>query len=105
MNNIKLILQYDGGAYIGWQRQAPQHGLSVQQVMEEALARVLSEPTVIHGAGRTDSGVHAFAQAASFFCPVNIPPVNLQQALNNILPADIRVLTAETAPDDFHARF
>jgi len=104
MNNIKLTLQYDGSAYIGWQRQALEHGRSIQQVMEEGLARVLGEPVLIHGAGRTDSGVHAYAQTASFLCPVTIPVENLPRALNNILPLDIRVTAAKEMPYEFHAR-
>lgn len=105
MSNIKLILQYDGSAYIGWQRQAVQHGLSVQQAVEEALARVVGQHCGLHGAGRTDSGVHALAQAAHFACPVAIPPHKLTLALNHILPPDIRVRSAEEVPEVFHARF
>jgi tRNA pseudouridine38-40 synthase len=104
MGKIKLILQYDGSAYIGWQRQLARHGLSVQQAVEDALARVIGRPVTLHGAGRTDSGVHACAQAAHFFCPVAIPPERLAAALNHILPADIRVTAAEKADDSFHAR-
>ena len=105
MSNIKLILQYDGSAYIGWQRQPAQHGLSIQQAVEEALLRVLGQTVSLQGAGRTDSGVHALAQVAHFTCPVAIPPARLTPALNNILPADIRVTAATAVDDCFHARF
>jgi tRNA pseudouridine38-40 synthase len=105
MGKIKLTLQYDGSAYVGWQRQAARHGLSVQQALEDALARLLGQPVTLHGAGRTDSGVHAWAQVAHFCCPVAIPPPQLAPALNHILPADIRVRAAEAAEDSFHARF
>lgn len=105
MVNIKLILQYDGSAYIGWQRQRMEHGQSVQQVVEDALALVVGRPVTIHGAGRTDSGVHALAQVAHFVCPVAIPTDKLPVALNNILPADIRITGAEEVDDSFHARF
>ena len=105
MSKIKLILQYDGSAYIGWQRQAPQHGLSVQQAVEEAIERVIGQAVSLQGAGRTDSGVHALAQTAHFCCPTAIPLHKLKLAINNILPADIRVIAAQEAPDSFHARF
>ena len=104
MSKIKLTLQYDGSAYIGWQRQAVKHGLSVQQAVENALKRVIGQAVTLHGAGRTDSGVHALAQAAHFSCPVAIPPQRLASALNHILPADIRVIAAQEADDSFHAR-
>jgi tRNA pseudouridine38-40 synthase len=77
----------------------------VQQVIENALARLVGQSVSLQGAGRTDSGVHAMAQVAHFFCPVNIPPKRLALALNNILPADIRITAAEEAGDSFHARF
>jgi tRNA pseudouridine38-40 synthase len=105
MGKIKLTLQYDGSAYVGWQRQAARHGLSVQQALEDALARLLGQPVTLHGAGRTDSGVHAWAQVAHFSCPAAIPPPQLALALNHILPADIRVRAAEAAEESFHARF
>jgi tRNA pseudouridine38-40 synthase len=105
MGKIKLTLQYDGSAYIGWQRQSACHDLSVQQAVEDALARVIGQSVTLHGAGRTDSGVHAWAQTAHFSCPVAIPEIKLALALNNILPTDIRVTAAEEADDPFHARF
>lgn len=104
MGNIKLTLQYDGSAYIGWQRQAVKHGLSVQQAVEGALAKVIGQAVSLHGAGRTDSGVHALAQVAHFACPVAIPLPGLTVALNHILPADIRIVRAEEVEDSFHAR-
>ena len=104
MNKIKLIIQYDGSDYIGWQRQKPEHGLSIQQVVEEALLKVVGCSVTIHGAGRTDSGVHALAQTAHFICPVAIPPPKLKPALNHVLPASIRVMAVEEVDESFHAR-
>ncbi|MCL1974664.1 MAG: tRNA pseudouridine(38-40) synthase TruA [Firmicutes bacterium] len=104
MSKIKLILQYDGSDYIGWQRQAPEHGISLQQAVESALAKVVGSFVTIHGAGRTDSGVHALAQVAHFTCPVNITPQRLKLALNHILPKDIRIMAAEEVDEAFHAR-
>jgi len=103
MRKIKLILEYEGTAYLGWQRQ-PQ-GMTVQQALEEAIERVTGEAARVIGASRTDSGAHARGQTAHF--PTNWPHTagSLQKALNAVLPADIVVLAAEDAPDDFHARF
>lgn len=103
MAKIKLAIAYDGTAYCGWQRQI---GLpTAQQTLEEALASLLYQPVTVHGAGRTDSGVHALGQVASFECPKPFPASRLQQALNNILPPDIRIIGATPATDDFHARY
>ena len=98
----KLTLAYDGGGLHGWQVQP---GLAtVQGLLAEALARLTGEQVLPQGSGRTDAGVHALAQVASFRLVAAIPPTNLQRALNRALPAAIRVLRAEHAADDFHAR-
>ncbi len=98
-----LTIQYLGTRYGGWQTQT--NALSIQQVIEEALATMFGQAVRIHGAGRTDAGVHALAQRAHFDTPFEIPSRGLVLGLNRILPADIRITTAERVADDFHARF
>src|SRR5437764_1624886 len=101
--NIKLVLAYDGTAYHGWQMQ-PEHP-TIQKSLHQALWRVLGGPTQPpHGSGRTDAGVHALAQIVTFMTDKPIPPENLTAALNDVLPPDIRVLSAEEAAPDFHPR-
>ena len=102
MRTLKLTLAYDGARFVGWQRQAL--GESVQGLLEAALEPFASAATV-HGAGRTDAGVHALGQVASVRIDDGPDVATLRRALNARLPADIRVLTVEVAADDFHARF
>jgi len=103
MRTLKLTLAYDGTRFVGWQRQAG--GDSIQGVLEEALARFEGAPVTVHGAGRTDAGVHALGQVASVrvTCPHDV--ATLTRALNAQLPPDVRVLTVEEAVPNFHARF
>jgi tRNA pseudouridine38-40 synthase len=103
MRTLKLVLEYDGFEYCGWQVQAD--APTIQGVLEEALAKILGEHVRVHGAGRTDAKVHALAQVASFRCPSNIPTTALQRGLNSLLPRDVVVHDAEDVPADFHARF
>ncbi|MCX5865114.1 MAG: tRNA pseudouridine(38-40) synthase TruA [Deltaproteobacteria bacterium] len=103
MRNIKLVLAYDGTDYAGWQRQVGQ--LSIQQVVEEAIARLTQAQVNLHAAGRTDAGVHAEGMAAHFQTESAIPLSGLVNGLNSMLPAAIRVLTAENVAHDFHARY
>ena len=103
MSIIRLVLQYDGTDYVGWQRQA--EGVSIQGLIEDALRPIEGAAVTVHGAGRTDAGVHAVGQVASFRLTAAIDPVTLARALNAVLPLDVRVARAELAPDDFHARF
>jgi tRNA pseudouridine38-40 synthase len=98
-----FTIQYLGTRYGGWQTQA--NAVAVQQVIEEALEKIFGQPVRIHGAGRTDAGVHAFAQRAHADLPFDIPSRGLVLGLNQILPADVRVTQVEMAADDFHARF
>lgn len=100
---VLFTLQYLGTRYAGWQAQA--NALSVQQVLEEALAVVYGQPLRVHGAGRTDAGVHAMAQRAHVDVPFEIPSRGLVLGLNQQLPPDVRVTAAENVADDFHARF
>jgi tRNA pseudouridine38-40 synthase len=103
MRNLKLTLAYDGTDYVGWQRQA--EGMSVQGVLEDALAPFERALVTVHGAGRTDAGVHALGQVANVRLAATIDSVTLARALNAVLPAAIRVISAEDADPEFHARF
>jgi tRNA pseudouridine38-40 synthase len=100
---FKIVVAYDGTDCVGWQRQA--NGVSIQGLIEDAL-RVLDERDVpLHGAGRTDAGVHALGQVASFDLQRALPAGAIVRALNARLPGAIRVLSAEEAAPDFHPRF
>jgi tRNA pseudouridine38-40 synthase len=98
----KLTLTYDGTPYSGWQVQ-PGHA-TVQGALADALFHLTGERVLPQGSGRTDAGVHALAQVCSFHLTSPLPAENLRRALNRALPASIRVLTAEPAPEGFHAR-
>jgi tRNA pseudouridine38-40 synthase len=100
---LLLTLQYLGTRYGGWQLQT--NAPSVQQVLEEALAKIFNAELRVHGAGRTDAGVHAAAQRAHVDVPFAIPPRGVVLGLNQILPPDVRVTRVEEVADDFHARF
>lgn len=100
---FKLVLQYDGTDYVGWQRQT--RGESIQGSVEAALARIEGRPVTVHGAGRTDAGVHACAQAASVRLDTALDAATLVRALNANLPPAIRITSVELAADAFHARF
>lgn len=110
MKNILLTISYDGTDFCGWQRQdcktVRNTMRTVQGEIENALEKLLGEPVTLYGSGRTDSGVHALAQAANFFSPVDsIPVKNYIRALNSFLPADIRIVNAVEKPEDFNARY
>lgn len=105
---ILLTLAYDGTNYAGWQRQ--QNAVAVQEKVEDALAGIYSGGVTVHGASRTDAGVHALGQRASFFVPPNsdakkIPLEKLPQVINGHLPQDIAVQAAQAVPDDFNPQF
>jgi len=102
MRNLKLILAYDGSEFCGWQVQPD--ALSVQGALASAIGRITGEKVLSQGSGRTDAGVHALAQVATFQTDSVIPAANLVVALNDILPASIRLTEASEAPADFHAR-
>ncbi|HZY73561.1 MAG TPA: tRNA pseudouridine synthase A [Edaphobacter sp.] len=98
----KTILAYDGTPFHGWQVQP---GLpTVQGTLADAIRRITGESVLPQGSGRTDAGVHALGQVASFAIDGPIPPANFHRALNHALPASIRVLSIEHAPERFHAR-
>ena len=100
---IKLTVEYDGTSYAGWQHQ--KNGLSIQEVLEDAFEKASGEKARIHGAGRTDAGVHAEAQVAHLDTQCTIPPNKISYAMNMLLPRDIRVKKSALVDDDFHARF
>lgn len=102
MRTIKLTLEYDGTDYVGWQLQP--NGRSIQGELEKALETLLKAPTRVHGSGRTDSGVHALGQVASFTTERTIPLKAFDKGLNSLLPRDIAVLKAEEAEEGFEAR-
>ncbi len=102
MRHWKIILSYDGTPYHGWQIQP---GLpTIQGTLAAAIYRITGETVLPQGSGRTDSGVHALAQVASFPLNAPLPAANLQRALNHALPASIRVLAVDPVAPDFHAR-
>lgn len=104
MPRYKLIIEYDGGPFTGWQSQAG--GGSVQDVIERAVAIINGGPSAVHGAGRTDAGVHALAQVAHVDLAKAWDPFKLRNALNgNMRGSPVSVLEAEEAAEDFHARF
>lgn len=102
MKNFRLVIGYDGTDFRGWQRQPD--GRTVQGVLEEAVFKVTRKRTVVHGAGRTDAGVHALGQVASIRGVFKLTDEVLFRALNAVLPADVRVFSLEEAPPGFHAR-
>lgn len=101
--NIKLVIEYDGTNYCGWQVQP--NGPTIQSEIEKALREITGERVRIHGAGRTDAGVHARGQVASFMTGSQLPPQRLLNALNAVLAPDIAIITVEEAPASFHARY
>ena len=104
MTRFALTLEFDGGPFMGLQRQA--HGPSVQQTVEEAAFAVTGEPVVMHAAGRTDAGVHALAMRAHVDIEKPFAPFRLMEALNaRMRPHPVAVLACEVVPDDWHARF
>lgn len=103
MRNIQLIIEYDGSNYCGWQRQ--DNSVSIQQKIEEAILNITGEKINLIGAGRTDAGVHAYAQSANFNTDSKIPIEKFPFALNSALPEDIAVIIALERNEDFHSRF
>jgi tRNA pseudouridine38-40 synthase len=103
MRTLKLTVQYDGTDFVGWQRQPT--GVSIQGLLEDALAPIEKASVTVHGAGRTDAGAHAMAQVASAVVTTTLDVRTIGRALNAVLPGAVRVLTVEEADDGFHARF
>ena len=104
MTRFRLLVEYDGRPFMGWQRQG--HGPSVQQAIEEAALAITGETVTVHAAGRTDAGVHALAMSAHVDIARPITPFRLSEGLNaRLRPLPVAILAAETVPDDWHARF
>lgn len=104
MTRFRLTLEYDGGPFVGWQRQ--ENGLSIQQALEEAVFATVQEQCLVYGAGRTDAGVHALGQVAHVDIAKPIEPQRLMAAINfHVRPQPIAVTACSLAADDFHARF
>jgi tRNA pseudouridine38-40 synthase len=101
--NVRILIEYDGTDFAGWQRQPGQR--TVQADLEDAIAEMTGETVLVRGAGRTDAGVHAAGQVANFALEAAIPPLGLLRGLNSILPPDIALLDVADAPPDFDARF
>jgi tRNA pseudouridine38-40 synthase len=102
-NNIRLMIEYRGGAFAGWQFQPNQR--TVQGELEKALKKLTAKKITLYGAGRTDAGVHALCQVANFRVSHRLPVEKYRDALNFHLPEDIRILKAESVSPEFHARY
>ncbi|MCC7052299.1 MAG: tRNA pseudouridine(38-40) synthase TruA [Gemmatimonadaceae bacterium] len=100
---LQLVVQYDGGAFSGWQRQPAQR--TVQGAIEDGLARLMQSHVPAIGAGRTDAGVHALGQSVSVVVPDSWTPGRLQRALNAVMPRDVRCAAAFEMAEAFHARY
>ena len=106
MRNIRLTIEYDGTRFSGWQTQlAGKKIKTVQEEIENAAKKLFGKNITLTGAGRTDSGVHAEAQAANFKIDSALPLCNIKRGLNSYLPRDIAILSADDAKPNFHARF
>ena len=101
--NIKLVLAYDGTSYAGWQRQKKEE--TIQGILEERIAVMTGDSPALHGAGRTDAGVHSLGMVANFHTISSIPCSGFLKGLNSMLPDDIRVLSVSEESAEFHARY
>ena len=105
MSKLACGIEYDGTDYRGFQRQPESHGLTIQGVLETAIARISGAQSVVYGAGRTDAGVHASGQVIHFSTASYLSPQVWLRALNALLPASVAVRWVREVPDDFHARY
>lgn len=105
LRNIKLILEYDGTNYHGWQSQAGTGMPTIQETLEHALWNLTGSVTATCSSGRTDAGVHSLGHTVNFKTESTLPPESWAPALNHLLPPDIRVLSSEEVDLDFHARY
>jgi tRNA pseudouridine38-40 synthase len=103
VRNFKLIIEYDGSRYHGWQRQKGDR--SIQEEIESALQTITAAKVRLTGSGRTDAGVHALGQVANFKCDTRLEPADLMNALNSLLANDIVIKACETVSASFHARY
>jgi tRNA pseudouridine38-40 synthase len=102
MRNLKVTVSYDGADFSGWQVQPD--AATVQGTLASAIGRITGEKVLPQGSGRTDAGVHALAQVMTFVTESSVPTGNFLRALNDILPASVRVLEVTEVPPEFHAR-
>ena len=103
MNNYKLLIQYDGTNYFGWQIQS--NSVTIQQKVTDAVQIILREKVNLIGSGRTDTGVHALGQVANFKTSCDLDIYKFKHSINSILPSHISVLNIEKVHEDFHSRF
>ncbi|MGE5558879.1 MAG: tRNA pseudouridine(38-40) synthase TruA [Bacillota bacterium] len=103
--NIMMVVSYDGTSYSGFQKQRHTKKQTIQEVLENALAKITGHAVYVKGSGRTDAGVHALAQVVNFHTHGRIPTARIKTAVNSLLPCDIVVKEAREADRDFHARF
>jgi len=103
IKNFKITIEYDGSGYHGWQRQ--KNDRTIQEEIEKAIHTITGQPVSLTGSGRTDAGVHAYAQVANFKCETQLGAQDLSGGLNSLTPDDIVIRDCEEVADDFHARF
>lgn len=103
MRNIKLLIEFDGSNFCGWQRQP--NGRTVQKCIETAIFKATGEEILINGSSRTDAGVHAKEMVANFFTNSTIPGEKFREAINTRLPEDVSIIKSEEVDEDFHARY
>jgi len=103
LKNFKIIVEYDGTGYHGWQRQKADR--TIQQEIEQALETMTAGQITLCGSGRTDAGVHAFGQTANFLCETDLSPEVFKKGLNSLLPEDIVIKECRLAAESFHARY
>jgi len=103
MRNIKLILEYDGANYLGWQKQ--KNGVTIQGTLEEAISLLTNEKIEVTGSSRTDAGVHAKGFVANFKTNSKIPAEKFREAINHKLPEDIVIIKSEEVKENFHSRY
>ncbi len=104
--NLKLILEYDGSGYAGWQRLNNTNGKrSIQSVLEDCISGYLGEDINVIGSGRTDAGVHALGQVANFYCTSGISAEDMKKDINTLLPEDIKVIDLIETDGEFHSRY
>jgi len=105
VRNIKLIIEYDGTNYCGWQRQKGGRPKSIQAVIEQPLSKLLQQKIKLVASGRTDAGVHAKGQVANFQTETRLPLENIRNGLNALLPEDVAVREVEEVPSGFNSRY
>ena len=103
IKNFKIIIEYDGTSYHGWQRQKNEH--TVQEEIEKALLTMTGKKTVLTASGMTDAGVHALGQVANFHCDTDLSPQAFQNGVNSLTKDDIVIISCDIVDDNFHSRF